>query len=238
MTTDPATLPKCTSVWGGGCLGKSEGADGTLVALAVGLGVRLQQVLGGEHHLAHRAGELQHHRLGQQHMLLLLLLLWRWGMLSQSHSSPCRKKLVNCCWLRYLGISNEKIWIRELSRPFFWFVRKWLQILLEFSNVLEPEVSFHPKLLNFCNKNKSTYYICPKRILSPTIQELKLLCAPFRSNKFKPKHTDIRYYEETWPRSSSSETRGQKWPTKVEIFFKVHVLKCCMASFESWRLLL
>ncbi len=64
-------------MWGGGeCLGKSEGADGALVALAVGLGVRLQQVLGGEDHLAHRAGELQHHRLGQQHMLLLLLLRW------------------------------------------------------------------------------------------------------------------------------------------------------------------
>jgi hypothetical protein len=53
----------------------------------VGLGVRLQQVLGWEHHLAHRAGELQHHRLGQQDMLLLLLLLW-WGMLSQSHGCP------------------------------------------------------------------------------------------------------------------------------------------------------
>jgi hypothetical protein len=30
---------------------------------------------------------------------------------------------------------------------------------------------------------------------------------------------------------------GQKWPTKVEIFH-VYVLKCWMASFESWRLLL
>ena len=28
---------------------------------------------------------------------------------------------------------------------------------------------------------------------------------------------------------------GQKWPTKVE---KIHVLKCWMASFVSWRLLL
>ncbi len=71
----------------GGCLGKSEGADGALVALAVGLGVRLQQVLGGEDHLAHRTGELQHHRLGQQHMLLLLLLLRWWGVLSQSNGS-------------------------------------------------------------------------------------------------------------------------------------------------------
>jgi hypothetical protein len=31
---------------------------------------------------------------------------------------------------------------------------------------------------------------------------------------------------------------GQKWPTKVEKKFKkLHVLKCWMASFESWRLL-
>jgi hypothetical protein len=26
---------------------------------------------------------------------------------------------------------------------------------------------------------------------------------------------------------------GQKCPTKVEIFFKAHVLKCCMAFFEG-----
>ncbi len=26
---------------------------------------------------------------------------------------------------------------------------------------------------------------------------------------------------------------GKKWPTKVEIVFKVHVLKFWMASFES-----
>jgi hypothetical protein len=31
---------------------------------------------------------------------------------------------------------------------------------------------------------------------------------------------------------------GQKWTTKVEIFFNVNVLKCWIASFESWRLLL
>ncbi len=31
---------------------------------------------------------------------------------------------------------------------------------------------------------------------------------------------------------------GQKLPTKVEIFFKVPVLKCWMATFESGRLLL
>ncbi len=30
----------------------------------------------------------------------------------------------------------------------------------------------------------------------------------------------------------------QKWPIKVENFLKLHVLKCWMASLESWRLLL
>jgi hypothetical protein len=40
-------------------------------------------------------------------------------------------------------------------------------------------------------------------------------------------------------RSVDPDSEGQKLPTKVENFFvKVHVLKCWMASLESWRLLL
>ncbi len=38
--------------------------------------------------------------------------------------------------------------------------------------------------------------------------------------------------------SADPDQGGQKWPTKVEIFLKFHVLKCWMFSFESGRLLL
>jgi hypothetical protein len=39
-------------------------------------------------------------------------------------------------------------------------------------------------------------------------------------------------------RNPDPDEGGQKWLTKVGNFLKVHVLKCWMASFESWRLLL
>jgi hypothetical protein len=42
-------------------------------------------------------------------------------------------------------------------------------------------------------------------------------------------------------RNPDPDQGGKKWPTKVENFvknLKVHVLKCWMASFENWRLLL
>jgi len=51
----------------------------------------------------------------------------------------------------------------------------------------------------------------------------------------------IRIQSDHWIRirirnlNTDPDPGGQKWPTKVE---KIHVLKCWMASFVSWRLLL